>query len=210
MFSKFAEISFTVWAIIAALILLGIVAFVSSRTKKQWTVRMLANASLCIALAFILSMIRLYRLPQGGSITLASMLPLFLFSYAYGVGPGFLVGTAYGVLQFIQSAYFVHPIELLLDYILCYAMLGLCGISHNSHGKFSMVPGMILGTLGRFFCAFLAGVIFFGSYAPEGQNVLIYSAVYNGLYLIPEVLICIVLSMVPQIRTLARQLSQQA
>ena len=207
MFSKFAEISPVVWGILAALVILGVVLFFVTRNSKKWTTRMLANAALCIALAFVLSYIRLYKLPQGGSITLASMLPIFLFSYAYGVAPGMLVGAAYCILQFIQDAYFVHPVELLLDYPLAFALLGLAGLASRFSDKWGMIPGIILGTFGRFVCAFLSGVIFFGMYAPEGQSVLVYSAVYNGFYLIPEAIICIVLAMVPQIRRLAKQLA---
>lgn len=207
MFSKFAEISPVVWGILAALVILGVVLFFVTRNSKKWTTRMLANAALCIALAFVLSYIRLYKLPQGGSITLASMLPIFLFAYAYGVAPGMLVGAAYGILQFIQEAYFVHPVELLLDYPLAFALLGLAGLASRFSDKWGMIPGIILGTFGRFVCAFLSGVIFFGMYAPEGQSVLVYSAVYNGFYLIPEAIICIVLAMVPQIRRLAKQLA---
>ena len=207
MFSKFAEISPVVWGILAALVILGVVLFFVTRDSKKWTTRMLANAALCIALAFVLSYIRLYKLPQGGSITLASMLPIFLFAYAYGVAPGMLVGAAFGILQFIQDAYLVHPIELLLDYPLAFALLGLAGLANRFSDKWGLIPGIILGTFGRFVCAFLSGVIFFGMYAPEGQSVLVYSAVYNGFYLIPEAIICIVLAMVPQIRRLAKQLA---
>ena len=134
-FSKFAEISPVVWGILAALVILGVVLFFVTRNSKKWTTRMLANAALCIALAFVLSYIRLYKLPQGGSITLASMLPIFLFAYAYGVAPGMLVGAAYGILQFIQDAYFVHPVELLLDYPLAFALLGLAGLASRFSDK---------------------------------------------------------------------------
>ena len=207
MFSKFAEITPVVWGIVGALIIIGVVLFFLTRDSKKWTTRMLANAALVIALSFILSYVRLYKMPQGGSITLASMLPIFMFAYAYGVGPGMLVGMAYGLLQFIQDAYFVHPIELLLDYPLAFAMLGLAGLATRFSDSWGMIPGIVIGTIGRFLCAFLSGVIFFGMYAPEGQNVLVYSAVYNGFYLIPEAIICIVLAMIPQIRQLAKRLA---
>lgn len=209
MFSKFAQISPVVWGVLAALVIVGAVLFTISKDKRRWSARMLANASLCIALAFILSYVRLYKLPQGGSITLASMLPIFLFAYAYGVGPGMLVGMAYGVLQFIQDAYFVHPVELLLDYPLAFAMLGLAGLASKFSDRWGLVPGILLGTFGRFVCAFLSGIVFFASYAPADQNLIAYSIVYNGLYLVPEALICIVLAMVPQIRQLARRLALQ-
>ena len=155
MFSKFAKITPVTWGVIAALLIFGIVLFAITKDKKRWTARMLANAALCIALATVLSFVRLYKMPQGGSITPASMLPLFLFAWG-------------------------------------------------------LIPGIILGTFGRFVCVFVSGVIFFGMYAPEGQNVLVYSAVYNGLYLVPEAIICIVLAMIPQIRQLAKRLALQA
>ncbi|MBR1707211.1 MAG: energy-coupled thiamine transporter ThiT [Clostridia bacterium] len=204
---KFSSLSATVWAILVTCIIAGVVVFLISKDQKKWTIRMIANAALCIALAFLLSCIRLYKLPQGGSITLASMLPLFLFAYVYGVGPGMLVGAAYGFLQFIQDAYFVHPVELILDYPLAFAMLGLCGLAKKFPDSWGIIPGIAIGTLGRFLCAFISGIIFFGMYAPEGQNVLVYSAVYNGFYLIPEAAICIVIGLIPQIRTLANQLA---
>ena len=192
MFSEFAKVSSATWGVIVALLLVGIVVFAVSKDKKRWTARMLANGALCIALSTVLSFITLYKMPQGGSITLASMLPMFLFAYAYGVGPGMLVGAAYGFVQFLQGGlYFVHPVELLLDYPLAFAMLGLAGLSNKFSDQWGMIPGIILGTFGRFVCAFLSGLIFFGMYAPEGQNVVIYSMVYNGLYLVPEAIICI-------------------
>ena len=210
MFSKFAEISTLTWGVLAALVVLGAVLFVMTKDRKRWTTRMIANAALCIALAFILSYVRLYKMPQGGSITAASMLPIFMFAYAYGVGPGFGVGFAYVLLQFIQDGYYEHPIELLLDYPLAFAMLGLAAIASKLPDSWGMIPGIALGTFGRFVCAFIAGIVFFGMYAPEGQNVLVYSAVYNGLYLIPEAIICIVIASIPQIRKLAKQLALQA
>ena len=203
---EFAEISLTTWAILAALVILGVVLYIMTRDQKKWSTRMLANASLCIALAFILSYVKLYEMPQGGSVTLASMLPIFMFAYAYGVDPGMAVGFADGLLQFVQGGWFVHPIPFLLDYPLAFAMLGFAGIARKLPDSWGMIPGILLGAFMRFLCAFLTGVFFWGDGAGE-QNVLVYSAVYNGTYLIPETIICMVIAMIPQIRRLARQLS---
>ena len=203
---EFAEISLTTWAILAALVILGVVLYIMTRDQKKWSTRMLANASLCIALAFILSYVKLYEMPQGGSVTLASMLPIFMFAYAYGVGPGLAIGVAYGLRQFVQGGWFVHPIQFLLDYPLAFAMLGFAGIARKLPDSWGMIPGILLGAFMRFLCAFLTGVFFWGDGAGE-QNVLVYSAVYNGTYLIPETIICMVIAMIPQIRRLARQLS---
>ena len=203
---QFAEISLTTWAILAGLIILGVVLFIMTRNRQKWTTRMMANASLCIALAFILSYVKLYEMPQGGSVTLASMTPIFMFAYAYGIAPGLMIGFAYGLLQFVQGGWFVHPVQFLLDYPLAFSMLGFAGIARKLPDRWGMIPGILLGVMLRFLCAFLTGVFFWGDGAGD-QNVLIYSAVYNGTYLIPETAICLVVAMVPQIRKLARQLS---
>lgn len=203
---QFAEITLTTWSILAALIILSIVLYIMTHNQKKWTTRMIANASLCIALAFILSYVKLYEMPQGGSVTLASMIPILMFAYAYGVGPGLMIGFAYGLLQFVQGGWFVHPIQFLLDYPLAFAMLGFAGIAQRFPERWSMIPGILLGVCLRFLCAFLTGVFFWGEGAGD-QNVLVYSAVYNGAYLIPETIICLVIAMVPQIRKLSRQLS---
>jgi len=206
MFAQFAEISLTTWSILIALILTGIVLFIITNNKRKWTTRMMANASLCIALSFILSYVKIYQMPQGGSITLASMLPLFMFSYAYGIAPGLIVGFAYGLLQFVQGGWFVHPIQFLLDYPLAFSMLGFSGIAKKMPNSWGMPCGILIGVFLRFICAFLTGIFFWGDGAGN-QNVLIYSAVYNGTYLIPETLICMVLAAVPQIRHIVRKIS---
>ncbi len=203
---NFNEINLTTWSILAGLVILGIVLYTMTHNQRKWTTRMMANASLCIALAFMLSYVKLYEMPQGGSVTLASMLPVFMFAYAYGTAPGMMVGFAYGLLQFVQGGWFVHPMQFLLDYPLAFAMLGFAGIARKFPDSWGMIPGILLGTTLRFLCAFLTGVFFWGDGAGE-QNVLVYSAVYNGTYLIPETMICLLIAMIPQIRRLARELS---
>jgi len=206
MFSAFTEISLTTWSILAGLTIFAIVLFIISRDRRKWSARMIANASLCITLSFILSYVKLYEMPQGGSVTLASMVPLLMFAYAYGVAPGMIVGFAYGLLQFVQGGWFVHPIQFLLDYPLAFSMLGFAGIAHMFPDAWGMLPGILTGTSLRFVCAFLTGVFFWGEGSGE-QNILVYSAVYNGVYLIPETIICMIVAMVPQIRALAKRLS---
>ena len=206
MFASFSEISLTTWAILAGLTIFGVVLFIIAHNRRKWTTRMMANASLCIALAFILSYVKLYEMPQGGRVTLASMLPIFMFAYAYGIAPGLMIGFAYGLLQFVQGGWFVHPVQFLLDYPLAFSMLGFAGLARRLPDRWAMIPGILSGTALRFLCAFLTGVFFWGEGA-GGQNVLIYSAVYNGTYLIPETAICLAFAMIPQIRKLARQLS---
>ena len=187
-----------------ALLLLGAAIF---GNKKKMSTKQLVFSAMAIALATVTSMIKLFEMPMGGSVTLFSMLFIVLIGYWYGLGGGLTVAIAYGVLQLLLDPYILSFPQMLVDYILAFGALGLAGIFHNS--KHGLIKGYIAAVLGRYFFAFLSGWIFFGMYAPEGQNVLIYSAVYNGLYLVPEAIICIVLAMIPQIRQLAKRLALQ-
>ena len=144
--------------------------------SQKFTTKAIVYGGLCVAIAFVLSYIRLYRWPQGGSITLVSMLPIFIYAYIFGPAAGVVAGAACGVLQLIQDPYILHPVQVMLDYIIAFAALGLAGFSRKN-----ILWGIAIGGFGRFFSSFLSGVIFFGSYAPEGMNPIVYSILVNGL-----------------------------
>lgn len=186
----FAQLGATGWITLLTLIILTLVMIGVSVTRKTWTARTMAYAALSIALAFVLSYVKLYRMPNSGSVTLASMLPLMLFSAAYGVGPGLLAGAGYGLLQYLQGGYFVHPIQFLLDYPLAFALIGLAGLYRHmprSWQAWSLYASMAIGALGRALSATLAGILYWDT-APWA------SLVYNGAYLVPDTLICILLA----------------
>ncbi len=157
---------------------------------------MLAEGGVMIAMSALLSYIRLYQAPNGGSVSAGSMIPLLLFAIRWGILPGIAVGAGYGVLDFILKPYFVHPLQFLLDYPIAYGALGLAGIvflvskrnSRNSYVALSF--GVLLGILGRMISHVLSGVVFFSQYAGD-QNPWVYSIVYNATYLIPELIISI-------------------
>lgn len=187
---RFSELGATGWITIFTLVILAAIMIGMSVSRKTWTAKSMAYAALSIALAFVLSYIKIWRMPNSGSVTLASMLPLMLFAASYGVGPGLLAGAAYGMLQYLQGGYFVHPIQFLLDYPLAFALIGLAGLYRflpKSWSKWSLYAAMVLGALGRCLSATLAG-IFYWDTAPWA------SLVYNGAYLVPDTLICIVLA----------------
>jgi thiamine transporter len=150
----------------------------------------ITEIGVAVALASILGMIRLYRMPQGGSVSL-EMLPIFYVALRSGGGVGILTGLALGLVQLLLGAYIVHPVQLLLDYPLAFAFLGVAGFFRRHQ-----VLGIILGGLGRFIMHVLSGVVFFGTYAPEGTNVWLYSMTYNASYMIPELIICIIVMLV--------------
>lgn len=163
--------------------------------NKNWSIKMLTEAGVMIALAFILGKIRLFEMPQGGAITVGQMIPLIIFSMRYGLLPGLFVCGLFGVVEMIFDWAIFHPIQALLDYPIAYMSLGLCGIFSNQFKKTGSIKPVICGTfLGvfvRFLCHVLSGVIFFSSYAPEGQNPIIYSLTYNGSYLFVESMLSI-------------------
>ena len=184
------DLGATGWITLFTLIILAAIMAGMSISRKTWTAKSLAYAALSIALAFVLSYVKLFRMPNSGSVTLASMLPLMLFSAAYSVGPGLLAGAAYGLLQYVQGGWFVHPIQFLLDYPLAFALIGLAGVYKllpKDWSKWSLYAAMVLGALGRCISATLAGILYWET-APWA------SLVYNGAYLLPDTLICIVLA----------------
>ena len=185
---KFVETPGTVWISVGVLAALGIILLAIAKTSKKWTAKTVAFGALAIALSFALSCIRLYRMPQGGSVTPGSMLPLMLFSAAFGIGPGLLAGLAYGVLQYLQGGWFANVWQFALDYLLAFAALGLTGLARHLPQKWGLYCAMILAALGRALSATLAGVMFWDT-APWA------SLVYNGTYLIPDTLICIFLAL---------------
>lgn len=208
-FGDFAEFPVGGWILVAVLLVGGLVVYrqFKSESKTVWSTKMLALGAVCMALSNVLSMIKLFDMPQGGSVTPASMLPLMLFAYVYGVGPGMTVGAVYGVMQFIIEPYFLSVPQMLLDYPIAFAMVGLAGVfSTYKNRPVGLMAGVVLGSLGRFVAAVLSGVVFFAEYAGD-QNPWVYSIGYNGAYMLPECIICVVLALAVGLR-LTQQLSK--
>ena len=202
MFGKLFELTPTSLAILSLLIIISVGGFIFLKKSKgvKFTTRMLVYASVCIALSFVLSYIRLGKMPQGGSITPASMLPMIIFAYIFGPVPGIIAGIAYGFLQYIQDGYIVHWIQFFMDYPIAFGMLGLAGLFRKN-----ILLATFAGVFGRFLMHFLTGIVFFAEYAGD-QHVVLYSLVYNGSYLAVEFLICVVIAMLPQIRSMTKHL----
>ena len=148
--------------------------------------RRLVEIGIAVALVAVLSNIRVYKLPQGGSITAGSLVPIFYIALRWGGKAGVLAGVLAGAVNYILEPFFVHPAQVLLDYPVAFGLLGLAGFFQRSP-----VIGIAVGGLGRFLAHFISGVVFFASYAPEGTS----PAVYNGSYMLPEVIISIVLTL---------------
>lgn len=155
--------------------------------------RMLTEAGAMIALAQGLSYIKIFEAPYGGSVTAGSMIPIIVFSLRWGLKSGLLAGLVYGILQFILGGtiYSYHIVSILFDYLVAFAVLGFAGLFKNSIK--GVLAGTFLGIFGRFVCHVISGVVVWASYAPEGTSPLLYSVLYNGSYLLPELAITLVI-----------------
>lgn len=170
-------------------------------TKTTTKTRVMIEGALMIAVATILSYIKLFEMPFGGSITL-EMLPLVLMGVRNGVKPGCFTGFVHGLLQMIigfsNVLYCTTLISqigcILLDYILAFTLLGTAGFfaKMSSNRTAGIAIGATVAGLLRFVCSFLSGWLLWGSYAPTGMNVVWYSLVYNGSYMIPDIIILVV------------------
>lgn len=155
--------------------------------QVRLSVSMAASSGLMLAMAVILTAFPFYRMPNGGSVTLGGMLPLFFISFAYGPEVGMLAGFAYSLMNLVMAPYILHPVQVLFDYPLPFMALGLAGCFPRHH-----MAGITAAVAVRLFFHFLSGVVFFGSYAPAGTSIYLYSFLTNLTYLLPNLVICLV------------------
>ena len=223
-FKKFGEFPVWGWAVMAIFLILG-VAFLAGmkgrNSKTTWNTQMISMGAISMALTTVLGLIRLFRLPMGGSITPAADLPLLIFSYVYGAPAGITVGFLYGVLRFIldggQFAW-AGLLPNLLDYPIGFGLLGLAGLfgqkSRENADEYKwLIIAIVVGNASRFFASFLSGWIFYGEYCVDYgfSSPVLYSICYNGAYMLPNCIICCVLGalvgprLVRQLRSAARR-----
>lgn len=165
---------------------------------RNATVRKLLTCAACIGAGAALASVRPITLANGGMVTLFSLLVVCLPGYFFGLGAGILSGAAFGILQIIIDPYLLTFPQIMVDYILAFAALGLSGIFAEK--KWGLLKGYILGVLGRYVFAVISGWIFFGEYAWEGWDPLSYSLAYNGSYIFIEMAITVVIILLPFVR----------
>ena len=167
---------------------------VSGRTRT----RMLCEGAIMVALAQILSYIKIMELPNGGSLTPA-MFPILLFAVRWGLKDGLLAGFVFGLLQLIfDGAYAWGWQSMLLDYLVAFPPLGLAGLFKGK--KWGIFAGTVLGCLGRFIVHFLSGITIYRIYAPTEilgtvfDEPNLYSLVYNGSYMLPNTILALAIA----------------
>ena len=169
--------------------------------SKTYQVRVLAESAILIALATVLNSIKIFTLPEGGTVTVGAMVPILFLALRRGAKVGMAAGAVFGIIDVYFEPFVYNPIQFLLDYPLAYGALGLAGLFsgqvRSTESKEGQSPtawalvAVIVGISGRFVCHFFSGLIFFASYAPAGESPALYSAIYNASYLIPELFISV-------------------
>lgn len=181
-------------------------------SKSSNTTRQLVFSAAAIALAIVIAVaIKLPSLPNGGSVTLFSMLVISLVGYWYGPKTGLLAAFVYGILQFITEPYVVHPLQVLLDYPLAFTALGLSGFFYQK--KHGLLIGYIVGVIGRFLCHEISGLIFYTAYVGDFGGDLAAigaSTVYNLSYILPEAVLTVILLALPPVQNLMKELKKLA
>ena len=177
----------------------------------------LAASGIMIALATVLSMVTIVKMPLGGSLTPVSMLPICMIAIIYGTGWGLGTAFAYALVQLIID--FASALTwglsvpalvacFLFDYLLAFTSLGMAGIFRKK-GDMGIVLGVVVAIVLRYICHIISGGTVFAVWMPEDwSNPWIYSAAYNGVFMGPELVLTVIaafaLTKVPAIRNLMK------
>ena len=179
----------------------------STQKRLSTNLTTLTECAIMLALSFALSCAKLFEMPMGGSVTVASMLPVMLISIKYGVSTGLATCFVYSLTQLMQAVasanvfpYCETPTTLVLcilfDYVVPFTVLGLAGLFHKmkltKNTEINIYIGIISVVVLRFLCHFITGVAIWDQWAPEGMGKYLYSFLYNGGFLSLDFLICIV------------------
>ncbi len=168
-----------------------------NNTHKK--MRALTEGAIMVALAFVLSFVKLYELPAGGSLTPA-MFPILLYALRFGLWRGLGAGFVFGLLQLVfDGAYAWGWQSMLLDYLLAFTPLGLAGLFKGK--AWGIFPGTVLGCAARFAVHYISGVTVYRITEPTTlpllgtfDNAALYSLAYNGMYMLPNMLLALLIA----------------
>lgn len=180
------------------------------QTKSHLRVRMLTEGAILIAAAQALSMLKLYEFPQGGSITL-DMLPIFLYCARWGFTPGLTASAAFAILQLVTGIYAWSWQSVFGDYLIPFTLLGLCGLFRKLPG--GLYIGTVAGCAARFLSHYITGATVWAIYMPDEffgltmTSPWFYSLLYNGSYMLVDMVLCLVVFSVMERTSLKKYLT---
>ena len=179
----------------------------STQRRLSTNLSTLTECAVMLALSFALSCAKLFEMPMGGSVTIASMLPVMLISIKYGVSVGLATSFTYSLTQMLQALASANVFPycetvgtlvlcILFDYIVPFTLLGLAGLFHKlkitKNTELNVYIGIVSTVVLRFICHFVTGVVIWGQWAPDGMGKYLYSFLYNAGFLSLDFIICIV------------------
>ena len=186
------------WVSLGAIAVLVIALVLICIFNKKYTTTEIAYAGVCLAASFALSFIKVSPVQYGGSITLASFVPLLIYSYKCGSVKGTIAGIIFGLFNFISDPYILTPLTFILDYLLAFASIGLMGFAPKL-GKLSLTAKVAIGTVivyvARFIFHLISGFIYFAEDSIWANiptpNMFVYSLIYQCIYLPADCVICV-------------------
>jgi thiamine transporter len=167
--------------------------------KQHLKLRALCEGAIFVAISYILGLLKVFQMPQGGSVSLMA-LPVLLYAIRWGVGSGLLAGCALGLIDCLVGGIFtVSWLSFLGDYVIAGAVIGLAGLFRSRSNGWGFFAGIALGCLARWGCFMVTGATLWKQYMPEGftflgvtNNAWVYSFWYNGYAIVSGVLCLIV------------------
>ncbi|MCM1289387.1 MAG: energy-coupled thiamine transporter ThiT [Corallococcus sp.] len=198
---------------VLAAVLVAAIAVLAMLGGKStpYNTKSITYAAICVAASFALSYVKFFSLPQGGSVTFASLFPLALYSYMFGTRKGVIAGVVYGLLQFMQSPQFYEPMQFLLDYPIAFACIGVAGIGRKFKlfkgiSQLEFAFGALIGGILRYAAHFMSGYFVFYTYAAWGgyDSALVYSLAYNSFTMVDIAIVVIVGVLALSARSLRR------
>lgn len=176
--------------------------------SRKFTIKELTVCGVFLCIAFVLSFLKIFSMPLGGSVTLCSMLFITLIGYMYGPKAGLWTAFSYGILQFIQKPEMYTPLQVIIDYGFAFTALGLSGYFRGK--KLSLQLGYLIAITGRFIFSAFSGYVFFSTYTPDGWNPIAYSICYNAYYIYAEGIISLVIISIPAVRRLIDRIIEES
>lgn len=178
--------------------------------QNKITTKQLTLSAVMIAVATVLSLLKVFEAPYGGSVTLASMVPIIFVACKYNTAWGLLTGFVFSLLQMLVGGVSAPPTEnfgsyalvVLLDYVIAFTVLGGAGVVYRrfKNSTVGVVVASAVVVALRFVCHYLSGILIWDVYAPEGQSPYLYSLVYNGGYMLCELIItCVVMALLSRV-----------
>ena len=216
LFSKLASLEgIELYMLLGALVVLALLVWgvVASRKRakaevqeapagKSSRTQTLVYGALSITLAFVLSYFKLFSLPLGGTVTLLSMLPIFAYAAYFGPLYGFTAAFAFSLLQVVQGAYIVHPVQFILDYFVAFTLLGTASFFPKNLPVGAAVAGCL-----RMLASTVSGAVFFQDVGFEYgfANPWVYSFLYNFLTIGVDTILCVIVAALPPVQRLFKR-----